>query len=119
MAEEIINKVSSSALLQIDLEAYYPRDEVVVFDLKPHLFLELILKEKDFREGLQKTDWSVYGNKIVAVTCTADAIIPVWAYMLIATYLEPLAKEIVFGDEKAALKQVFLQKIDQINAEEF
>jgi len=119
MAEEIINKVSSSALLQIDLEEYYPKDEVVVFDLRPHLFMELILKEKDFREGLQKTDWSVYGDKIVAVTCTADAIIPVWAYMLIATYLEPLAKEIVFGDEKAALKQVFLKKIDQINAEEF
>jgi hypothetical protein len=119
MAEEIINKVASSALLQIDLEEYYPREEVVVFDLKPHLFMELILKEKDFREGLQKQDWSVYQDKIVAVTCTADAIIPVWAYMLIATYLEPVAKEIVFGDEKAALKQVFLEKIDQINPEEY
>jgi hypothetical protein len=119
MAEEIINKVASSALLQIDLEEYYPKEEVAVFDLKPHLFMELILKEKDFREGLQKLDWSVYQDKIVAVTCTTDAIIPVWAFMLIATYLQPVAKEIVFGDEKEALKQVFIQRINQITPEEF
>jgi hypothetical protein len=119
MAEEIINKVASSALLQVDLEEFYPKDEVVLFDLKPHLFMELILKEKDFREGLQKLDWSVYQNKIVAVTCTADAIIPVWAYMLIATYLEPVAAQVIFGDEKTAIKQVFLQNIDKIDAEQF
>ncbi|MBA4166113.1 MAG: DUF2480 family protein [Chitinophagaceae bacterium] len=119
MAEEIINKVASSALLQIDLEDYYPKDEVAVFDIKPHLFMELILKEKDFREALQKHDWSVYQDKIIAVTCTADAIIPVWAYMLIAVYLQPVAKEIVFGDEKEALKRVFLQKIEGITPEEF
>lgn len=115
MAEEIINKVASSALLQIDLEAYYPKEEVLVFDLKPFLFMDLILKEKDFREALQKQDWTMYQDKIVAVTCTADAIIPVWAFMLIATYLEPVAKEIVFGDEKAALKQVFLKNINTVN----
>ena len=115
MTEEIINKVASSALLQIDLEAYYPKEEISVFDLKPFLFMELILKEKDFREALQKQDWTMYQDKIVAVTCTADAIIPVWAFMLIATYLEPVAKEIVFGDEKAALKQVFLKNINAVN----
>ena len=119
MAEEIINKVTSSALVQIDLEAYYPKEDIAVFDLKPFLFMELILKEKDFREALQKTDWSAYQGKIVAVTCTADAIIPVWAYMLVASYLEPVASEIIFGDEKEALKQVFLRRIDLITPEEF
>ncbi|MEO8582281.1 MAG: DUF2480 family protein [Flavitalea sp.] len=119
MAEEIINKVASSALLQVDLEEFYPKEEVVVFDLKPHLFMELILKEKDFREALQKLDWSGYENKIVAVTCTADAIIPVWAYMLIASYLEPIATQVIFGDEKAAIKQVFIQNIDRIDAEQY
>ena len=119
MAEEIINKVASSALLQIDLEEYYPKEEIVVFDLKPHLFMELILKEKDFREGLQNHDWQRYNGKIVAVTCTADAVIPVWAYMLIAAYLEPTAKEIIFGDKETAIKQVLLNNINKIDAEQF
>lgn len=119
MAEEIINKVASSALSQIDLEEFYPKDPIVTFDLKPHLFMELILKEKDFREALQKLDWSAYQDKIVAVTCTTDAIIPVWAYMLVASYLEPVAAQIVFGDEKTALKEVFLRRIDRIDPNEF
>ena len=106
MAEEIVNKVAGSALMELDLEDYYPRDQVVVFDLKPMLFMELILKEKDFREALAKFDWSPYQDKIVAVTCTADAIIPVWAYMLVAVYLQPVAKDIIFGDEKAAHQQI-------------
>lgn len=119
MAEEIVNKIASSALVQIDLENYYPKDEVTVFDLKPLLFMELILKEKDFRESLQKHDWSAYQDKIVAVTCTADAIIPSWAYMLVASYLEPVAKEIFFGDEITAKREVFIKNIRGINAEEF
>lgn len=119
MAEEIINKVAQSGLIQIDLEEYFPKNEIVIFDLKPHLFMELILKEKDFREELQKLDWTVYQDKIVAVTCSADAIIPVWAYMLIATYLQPVAKEIVFGDENAARKQVFIERINNIDFDQF
>ncbi|MEP7257108.1 MAG: DUF2480 family protein [Flavitalea sp.] len=118
-SEEIINKVATSALLQLDLEEYFPKDKIVVFDLKPHLFMELILKEKDFRAGLQHHDWSIYQNNIVAVTCSADAIIPVWAYMLLATYLEPIAKEVIFGDELAARQQVFLKNIDQIDISQF
>ncbi|MES1224280.1 MAG: DUF2480 family protein, partial [Bacteroidota bacterium] len=89
MSEEIINKVAQSQLLSIDLEEYFPKEEIVVFDLKSFLFMELILKEKDFREALQNTDWQKFKDKIVAITCSADAIIPVWAYMLVATYLEP------------------------------
>jgi hypothetical protein len=119
MAEEIINKVASSALVQVDLEEYYPREEIIMFDLKPYLFMELILKEKDFRESLQKTDWSIYENKIVAVTCSADATIPMWAYMLIATYLQPVSKEIIFGDESEAIKQVFLKKLQDLDTSQF
>ena len=115
MAEEIINKVAGSALMELDLEDYYPRDELVVFDLKPMLFMELILKEKDFREALTKFDWSPYQDKVVAVTCTADAIIPVWAYMLVAVYLQPVAKDIILGDEKAAHQQMFMENIRAID----
>src|SRR5688500_526695 len=106
MSEEIINKVALSPLVTIDLEAFFPKEEVVLFDLKPHLFMELILKEKDFRQALQTHDWSQYQNKIVAVTCTTDAVIPMWAYMLVASYLQPAAKDVVFGDEQAVKKEL-------------
>lgn len=119
MSEEIVNKVALSPLLTLDLEEYYPKEEIAVFDLKPFLFMELILKEKDFRAALQNTDWSIYQHKIVAVTCTADAVIPVWAYMLVATYLEPVAKDVIMGDEKKATEQILLKKIQEINIEEY
>lgn len=119
MAEEIINRVAASALEELNLENYFPKQQVVTFDLKPFLFMELILKEKEFREKLQDTDWSVYDGKIVAVTCTADAIIPVWAYMLVASNLQPYASIVVFGDEQTALKEAFLKNISAININEF
>lgn len=119
MSDTIVNKVALSPLLSVDLEDYYPKDEIVVFDLKQHLFMELILKEKEFRAGLLNHDWSQYKDKVVAVTCSADAIIPVWAYMLVASYLQPLAKEIVFGNESEALKQQFLRNIASINENDF
>ncbi len=125
MAEEtansgtIVNKVASSALIQLDLEEYYPKEEIVVFDIKPHLFMELILKEKDFREALQQLDWSVYQDKLVAVTCTADAIIPSWAYMLIASYLQPIAGNFFFGDERAVRDGLFLNNLRKIDVQQF
>ena len=119
MSDEIINKVAQSQLVTIDLETYYPAEEIAVFDMKPHLFMELILKEKEFRAALQNNDWSVYQNKIVAVTCTADAIIPMWAYMLVTSYLQPVAKEVVYGDENTVKQQLFLQRIEAINVEEY
>lgn len=119
MSDTIVNKVALSPLLSLDLEEYYPKEPVVVFDLKPHLFMELILKEKDFRATLQNLDWTPYEGKIVAVTCSTDAVIPVWAYMLVASYLQPVAKDIVFGDEKAALQQQFLKNITAIDVSEF
>jgi hypothetical protein len=119
MSEEIINKVAQSQLVTLDLESYYPADEVAVFDLKPHLFMELILKEKEFRAALQNNDWSVYQQKVVAVTCSADAIIPMWAYMLVGSYLQPVAKDIIYGDENTARQQLFIQQIEAIDTEPF
>jgi hypothetical protein len=95
---EIINRVAQSPIVTIDMEEIYPREERLVFDLKPFLFQELILKEKDFRESLKKIDWDQYSGKWVAITSTADAIIPNWAFILVATYLHPLAKGYVIGD---------------------
>jgi hypothetical protein len=119
MSEEIVNKVAQSQLVTIDLESYYPAEEIVVFDLKPHLFMELILKEKEFRAALQNNDWSAYQNKVVAVTCTADAIIPMWAYMLVGSYLQPVAKDVIFGDEQTARQQLFVRNIEAIDTEPF
>lgn len=119
MEEEIINKVAQSELVIIDLEKFYPSEEIVVFDLKNFLFQELLLKEKDYREQLKNFDWCVFQNKAVAITCSTDAIIPLWAYMLPVTYLQPFAQEIIFGNEKEALNILFLKKISQINPSEF
>ena len=119
MSDAIVNKVSESGLITLDLEQYYPREEVVLFDLKDYLFMGLILKEKDFREALKNLDWEVYRNKYVGVTCSADAIIPPWAYMLVASYLQPVAKEVIMGDEKEVHKTIFLQNIQGIDVKEF
>lgn len=119
MAGEIINKVALSPLVTIDLEAFYPRNEIMLLDLKPYLYMELILKEKEFRAALQNTDWNIYRDKIVAITCSADAIIPVWAYMLLAVYLEPVAKDIVLGDEQKAVEQTMLKRIEAISPDEY
>ncbi len=119
MSEPIINKVAESGLVTIDLETWYPKGETAVFDMKDYLFMGLILKEKDFREALKNIDWSTFDNKNVALTCTADAIIPVWAYMLVASYLQPVAAEIVMGDEKELHKTLFLKNLSAINANDY
>jgi hypothetical protein len=119
MEETIINKVSESALTTLDLEQFYPKEEIALFDIKDFLFMGLILKEKDFREALKNLDLDIYNNKPVAVTCSADAVIPMWAYMLIATYLQPIAKEIIFGTKEDLIKQLLLKNIAQIQIEDY
>ncbi len=119
MSDLIVNKVAESGLVTLDLEKYYPRSEIAVFDIKDYLFMGLILKEKDFREALRKTDWETYRDKYVAITCTADAIIPVWAYMLIASYLQPIAKDALLGDEKEMHRTLFFKNLSAIDVNEF
>src|SRR5215213_7864383 len=111
MEDVIVNKVAESGLLTIDLEEYYPEEETAVFDLKDHLFMGLILKEKEYREALKNLNWSVYQDKNVAITCSADAVIPMWAYMLTASYLQPVAREVVFGNEDFLHRTLFLKNL--------
>lgn len=119
MTETIVNKVAQSGLITLDLANYIPREETAVFDLKGFLFMELILKEKDFREALKQHDWTVYNNKNVAVTCTADAIIPNWAYMLVMMYLQPVAANIVIGDMATLQRTLVLKNINTINPADY
>ena len=119
MSDVFINKIAESGLITLDLEKYVPKESAAVFDLKDFLFMGMILKEKDFREALKKEDWEKYRNKNVAVTCSADAIIPVWAYMLVTTQLQPVAKEIVIGNEKELYKSLFIKNLSTISPTEF
>ena len=119
MSEEIINKISQSELLTLDPEQFYPKEDIRIFDLKPYLFMELILKEKDFRAALIDTDWSIYSQAVVGVHCSADAVIPVWAYMLVTSYLQPFARAIILGDEKAVLQQLITDRIREMNLEDY
>ncbi|RYY93072.1 MAG: DUF2480 family protein [Chitinophagaceae bacterium] len=112
----LINKVAQSGILSLDLEAYLPAAPVATFDLKDHLFMGLILKEKDFRQALKEKDWSDYAGKHVAVTCSVDAIIPVWAYMLVASYLQPVAREVFVGTEAELYKHIVLRNIDALDS---
>jgi len=119
MEDEIINKVSESGLVQLDLEELYIPGERIAFDLKDWLFEGLILKEKDFRERLKNEDWNLYLDKFVALYCSADAIVPTWAFMLIATRLEPVAKKIVFGDLEKLEEEIFRETISGLNMDEY
>ncbi len=115
----IINKVTGSGLVSLDLEKYLPEGEITSLDMKEYLFMGLILKEKDFREALKNKDWEEYRNKNVSVICTADAIIPIWAYMLIATYLQPVTKDVFVGYKEEMYKHIFLRNIEAINTNDF
>ncbi len=119
MNDVIINKVAGSGIITIDLETFYPRAEIAVFDIKDYLFKGLILKEKEFREALKHTDWEQYNGKYIALTNTADAIIPMWAYMLVVSYLQPQAKDIVFGSEKDLVQTHMLNNISNINEDDY
>src|SRR5690606_14537336 len=119
MEDIIINKVAQSSLITLDLEKYYPKGEIVEFDLKEYLFMELILKEKDFRDALKNLDWSFYQDKNIALYCSADAIIPIWAYMLVSTYAEPYAKNIIYGDKESALNVLYVKSLAAINPMDF
>ncbi len=117
--ELIINRVEASGLISLNLEDFYPKEAIKIFDIKEYLFRGLIIKEKDFREALKSINWNEYENANVAITCSADAIIPVWAYMLVATYLQPVAKNIVLGDEEKLIETILLKNISTIKIDEY
>ena len=113
------NKVAESGIQTLDLADYFSKEEIILFDMKDYLFMGLILKEKDFRESLKALDKTIYKDKIATITCTADAIIPMWAYMLAASALEPIAKEILFAGETEAKNKLLLKNINGISVNDF
>jgi hypothetical protein len=116
---EILNKVANSGLVTLDLEELYDDSAKIIFDIKPLLFKELILKEKDFREFITAHNWKNYQDACVGITCTADAIVPNWAYMLIATNLQPYAKKVVFGNLDELEKELFSEAIKKIKPQDY
>ena len=116
---EIVNKVAQSGLITIDLEDFYIPGERMLFDMKDWLFQELILKEKNFREKLKEHDWNVYSGKFVAITCSADAVVPTWAFMLVATQLKPVVKKLSFGDLHKLEEELFDEEISKLNIADF
>jgi hypothetical protein len=119
MSNEIINRVANSKLITIDLEDYYPYGERILFDIKKWLFAEHILKEKDFRSLVKDHNWEEYKDKYVALTCSSDAIIPSWAYLLITVSLSPYAKQVVIGNLKQLECAIFQEVINEIKVEKY
>ena len=117
--QPLINRVANSGLVNFNLELEYPKASFAVFDLKDHLFQGLILREKDFRAALKEIDWTQYQGVILLIVCTADAIIPVWAYMLVSAYAEEFAADIFQGDKTEYLKHHYQKFIDNIDAEKY
>lgn len=113
--ENIVNKVAASGLVTLNLEAYYHQGERIVYDIKENLFYGLMLKEKDFREFIKTHDWSAYAGKNIAVICSADAIVPTWAYMLLSSKMKPYANEVVFGSLEALETVLFTKALAKID----
>ena len=119
MSKKIINKVANSGLITIDLADYSPKSEIIEFDLQKLLLDGDILKEKDFRAALLDFNFSIYANKIVALFCSSNAIVPMWAYMLITVQLNNITSEIYYGDKKAVFQKLLLQNIRLSNTSIF
>ena len=119
MSGEIVNRVANSKLVTLDLEDFFPEGERIVLDISAWLYEGFILKEKEFRESVKQHDWDQYQNQYVAVTCSTDAIIPSWAYLLISTELAPFAKKFVVGNLDLLENMIFQEIIARISLEPF
>ena len=119
MPDKIVNKVANSKLVTIDLEEFFPWEERVLLDIKKWLFAEQILKEKDFRAYLKDHNWKNYQDKYIALTCSSDAIIPSWAYLLITVFLSPYAKQIIIGNLEELEGAIFQRIVDKIPVENY
>lgn len=116
--ETIVNRVAESGLITLNLDEFLPTD-VVVFDLQPFLYMGLMLKEKDYRAALPAQDWEVYRDRDVLLTCSADAIIPVWAYMLAASFLQPVARRMAMGKVEEARLRLMLDRINSLDVQPY
>ena len=116
---EITNKVAESGLITFNLEDLYVLGNRKTFDLKDFLFEGLILREKDFRQKLKGFDWSSYKDVYVNLECTADAIIPQWAFMLASTYLQEVASRVVMGTKETLEIVLFQEALAKLDIEQF
>ncbi len=119
MSEPIVNRVANSKLISLDLEEYYDHGERLVYDLKQNLFQNLILKEKDFRTFVKEFNWQQYGGKNIALICSTDAVIPTWAYMLLATVISPYANMVVHGSLEKLEQALFQQALARLDLNKF
>lgn len=119
MTEEIINRVANSGLITLDLSDYAPKEDILIFDVKDLLYEGIFLKEKDFRSSLKEFDFSKYKGRSVALYCSTEAIIPMWAYMLISSYLTPICSSLYFGTKEEVFQNILLKNILDINSEKF
>jgi hypothetical protein len=117
--ENFVNKVATSGLMTLNLEEYFHQGERVVYDIKDNLFHGLMLREKDFREFIKTHDWSAYTDKNIAIICSADAIVPTWAYMLLANKMKPFANEVVFGTLETLEATLFVRALAKIDLNSF
>ena len=119
MSTPIMNKVAESGLVSLDLTSFIDPTPIVLFDIKQYLFMDLILKEKDFRAALITADLSIFQDKVVGIYCSVDVIIPMWANMLIASAIQPFAKSIYFGDQNKVTEQMLLEAITKIDTQDY
>lgn len=116
---EIINRVAGSSIKVFDLEEYYVPGERILLDIKEQLYNGLILKEKPFRDFIKTHEWSQYTDKFVAITCSEDAIVPTWAYMLLTSSLQPFARMVVFGSLEDLEAKIFYDALTRIDWRQF
>ncbi len=119
MSNILVNRVAKSGIVTLNLEEYYPDTEFIIFDIKDYLFKEFILKEKDFRQALNEYDWSGCDAKTLLIYCSNDAIVPIWAYMLVASHAEAYAKESYVGDQEMYLNHYYQVKINSLDISEY
>lgn len=119
MSEEIVNRVAQSQLLTLDLEDYYPEGKRVVLDIKDWLHEGFILREKEFRNHVDKHNWEQYKDSFVALNCSTEAIVPGWANMLLASKLQPFAKKVVVGDLEQLETAIYQATIEDIDVSPF
>ncbi len=117
--EEIINKVADSGLIQLDLADFKPKNELIELDLAAQLWQGLVIREKDFRDWIKQNDWTIYSDKAVFVHCSADAIVPTWAFMLVASALEGVASDIHIGQKDELYRTMIHKAIVAQNTEQF
>lgn len=119
MSAELVNRIAQSGLITLDLQKFAPTLDYVAFDLKDYLFRELILREKDFREALAALDTTPYSGRQVLVYCSNDAIIPMWAYMLVATRLTGIAQQVTALPPDEFIAMRWMHQIDQLDIEAY